>query len=343
MTYNKQVETIRALETVLKVLENLFFSLPIPEEIVQKYNYLKLNKYKNTTLYFTPINKSQYPTIGTVNDTPELFESQVKLYESILNTIIQQGESLLESTNRRLSLREYAIDINEAKAKMKEALRMNTQVGDKVSQMFYRAEIIQNKAINLIESFNNLINKQETTIRNLKNELEAQNEASNIKEGKLLAEIRILKDERNKIGDIVSLEVMKVRRDYDNLIERLKEQYNKELDQLNDREEKVYRGNMEEYVDKLERVVIAIRERLKTYYDIQRPLQVSWKEEDANTEIEEIMYTEFVLYCANKYESDNKYLAGRLSILEKGQLKDIPVPSPLIVDKVFLINNLATE
>ena len=60
-------ETIKPVESVLKTLENMFFTMPIPEEIAEKYNYLKESKYKVAGLTFTPVTKTQYPTIGSID------------------------------------------------------------------------------------------------------------------------------------------------------------------------------------------------------------------------------------------------------------------------------------
>eukprot|EP00826_Nyctotherus_ovalis_P028407 TRINITY_DN22447_c0_g1_i1.p1 TRINITY_DN22447_c0_g1~~TRINITY_DN22447_c0_g1_i1.p1 ORF type:complete len:303 (-),score=76.43 TRINITY_DN22447_c0_g1_i1:39-947(-) len=52
---------VGALQSVLKILESLFFSMPIPEEIVAKYNFLKETKYRAAGLDFSPITKAQVP------------------------------------------------------------------------------------------------------------------------------------------------------------------------------------------------------------------------------------------------------------------------------------------
>eukprot|EP00826_Nyctotherus_ovalis_P014433 TRINITY_DN14027_c0_g1_i1.p2 TRINITY_DN14027_c0_g1~~TRINITY_DN14027_c0_g1_i1.p2 ORF type:complete len:398 (-),score=101.80 TRINITY_DN14027_c0_g1_i1:1581-2774(-) len=380
--YDRQAESVRSVETVLKVLENLFFSLPISEEITQKYNYLKENKYRHAGLFFSPVTKAQYPSIGTKSDACDseqlqtlentftnILKSQIELYDSILNSIVEHGELLLESIKGSVrlssSFNNQSAYKGVAKDKVMEALReydqkkismqSNTRLratitlgynplSEMISQMLYKSELDKNKVLG--------------TMKALRNELEMQSESYRIKEGKLVAEMEILHNQISKLDDGIAAEVMKVRNDYDNLLAKLKEQHEQELlnlhhtiDDLRNQcsvitEEKSFqtgeqhKADIEDYMEKLEHVVIAMRERLKAYYEIQRPLQTSWKEEDADTEIEEILYTEFVLYCANKYEADGKWLNEQMEILEKEnkQLKEIAVASPQTLQKVrFLV------
>lgn len=378
--YDRQAESIRSIETVLRVLENLFFSLPISEEVARKYNYLKENKFRHAGLLFSPITKTQYPSIGTKSDVCDseqlqalekiftsILSSQVELYDSILNSIAGQGELLLESIKGPVklsgALNSQSTYTGMVKDKVMEALReynqkkismqSNTQLratntlgynplSEAVSQMLYKSELAKSKVL--------------STMKALRSELEMQGESYRIKEGKLVAEMEILHSQINKLGDGIGAEVMKVRNDYDSLLARLKEQHEQELlnlhhtiDELKGQcsvvtEEKSFqtseqhKKDVEDYMEKLEHVVIAMRERLKAYYEIQRPLQTSWKEEDADTEVEEILYTEFVLYCANKYEADGKWLNEQMEILEKEnkQLKEIAVASPQALQKVQL-------
>ena len=61
----EEVNQVKALESVISVLENLFFSMPIPEEIADKYNYLKEQRFTSVGLPYLTVTKSSYPSIGT--------------------------------------------------------------------------------------------------------------------------------------------------------------------------------------------------------------------------------------------------------------------------------------
>ena len=138
-------EEAKAVESVLKVIENLFFSMPIPDEIMDKYNYLKENKFKRAGLEFVPITKLQYPTIGTVpksgldfgksQDIEDIFcnlyDDQVTLFEAVFNYIAERGASLAEQSKNPMRSpysskshsTDYSITINELKAKIMRTLK----------------------------------------------------------------------------------------------------------------------------------------------------------------------------------------------------------------------------
>lgn len=48
---------------LLKILEELFFTLTIPEDLVFKYNILKENTMAELSLPFEPITTQQYPNL----------------------------------------------------------------------------------------------------------------------------------------------------------------------------------------------------------------------------------------------------------------------------------------
>ena len=52
------------LTNLIKTLENLLFAMPIPDDIVAKYNIIKESACKKALIEFTPITKKQYPAIG---------------------------------------------------------------------------------------------------------------------------------------------------------------------------------------------------------------------------------------------------------------------------------------
>jgi hypothetical protein len=55
----------QVLHSLLQILESLFFSMPIPDEIAKKYNFLKEQKYSKVGLTFTPITKTTHPMVGS--------------------------------------------------------------------------------------------------------------------------------------------------------------------------------------------------------------------------------------------------------------------------------------
>lgn len=106
-------EEAKAIENVLKILENMFFSMPIPEEILDKYNFLKESKYKRAGLEYAPIKKTQYPSIGAsqrpvsscsdMNKLIELedcfnsmFEDQFAFTEAIINLFIDRTGCIVD-------------------------------------------------------------------------------------------------------------------------------------------------------------------------------------------------------------------------------------------------------
>lgn len=106
-------EETRALENVLKVLETMFFSMPIPEDIVSKYNFLKEKNLKRVGLEFAPITRLQFPLIGSsqkptasISESNKLieleesyislYEDNFSLYESIISLFIDRSGDLIE-------------------------------------------------------------------------------------------------------------------------------------------------------------------------------------------------------------------------------------------------------
>jgi len=85
----KDTKEVQALQAVLKVIENLFFSMPIPEEIISKYNFLKEAKFKAAGLYFTPITKSQLPMRATNQSDKEITTLSIDIMETWIKAIQQ--------------------------------------------------------------------------------------------------------------------------------------------------------------------------------------------------------------------------------------------------------------
>ena len=61
---------------LLSVLENLFFSMKIPAEIVSKYNMLKESAFGQLGLSFTPVDENKYQKAsGLADSTPAALPS----------------------------------------------------------------------------------------------------------------------------------------------------------------------------------------------------------------------------------------------------------------------------
>ena len=55
----EESEDLSVLMSLLNVLENLFFSMKIPSEIVSKYNLLKESAFNQLNLPFSPIDDNR--------------------------------------------------------------------------------------------------------------------------------------------------------------------------------------------------------------------------------------------------------------------------------------------
>jgi len=398
-------EEIKSLESVLKVLENLFFSMPIPEEIAEKYNYLKEGKLKRVGLDYTPVTKLQYPSIGAVPKQAEntgklqdledsfaqIYDDQLSLFDNIFNYVIERGniiaDTLKNNTRPAFSTkpRDLANAINELKNKItrslkeyqiKKASMIPTEKSQSLklaelttkslpeigSQMLYKTELAQNRILSIFDTIEDISTKYEAQIKGLKNELEITVESAKVKEQNLMAEVELLRKQLSKLELNSRSEDIKNTRRYDDVVLRLKEEHIQEITRLKESNQKAIKElndlhlneikdlegkinqfkeedkkseELTEYVAKLENVMRTIREKLKVHYDKQRPLQTTWKDEDAKTDVEEILYTEFVLYCANKLGTDNKWLVERLAEfgkenekLKENLSKAISAPDP---------------
>ena len=70
----------KAIEGVLKTLETMFFAMPVPEEIVDKYNFLKESRYKTAGITFTPVISAKSPSSQSMaSKKPSLTESTLKV------------------------------------------------------------------------------------------------------------------------------------------------------------------------------------------------------------------------------------------------------------------------
>jgi hypothetical protein len=366
-------EEVESMEGVIKVLEAMLFSMPIPEEIAEKYNYLKQKKYTSAKLKFIPITKAQYPSIGTASKNNgkyqeledsfiNLFNDQTCLFEVVIKSILERGKSLMNPTkNSRYN--EGSDGVNDIKAKMlndlneynrkrasivgnsEKELRMtelftNTSIQEVATQVTYKTELMQSQLLTLLSSFEDYINKYERTIKDLQRELDLVNTSFRNKEAKFTSEIELLHTQLIRLEAHINAEKIKttqsnntlVREEFESEIAEVHEMYKKQIEDLKRHyitdlksiETSFLQGtneDMVDYIQKLEQVIRVINERLKSYYDIQRPLQSSWRDEDAGTDVKEVLYAAFVTYCANKYESDAKWLSERLQQCEKDNEK----------------------
>ena len=208
------------------------------------------------------------------------------------------------------------------------------------------------------------INKYENLIKNLKNELGSVNETYRTKEIKLLSELEIVRQQFSKLESNINSEgnrntqgfndiVMKLKNDHTNELNNLREEHQRKIHQLKlehlsslkDMESQILLSRSEDskttelngYISKLEFVIKEIRERLKAYYEMQKPLHEEWKGED-DINIEEVLYTEFIVYTANKYAGDNKWLTEKLAELQReNQNKSESEPSIQIFNEVIFI------
>eukprot|EP00826_Nyctotherus_ovalis_P046135 TRINITY_DN5180_c0_g1_i10.p1 TRINITY_DN5180_c0_g1~~TRINITY_DN5180_c0_g1_i10.p1 ORF type:complete len:458 (-),score=80.30 TRINITY_DN5180_c0_g1_i10:215-1471(-) len=394
-------EEAKSLEGVIKVLETMFFSMPISEEIADKYNYLKEKKYKATGLKFVPITKAQYPSIGTAGKSCSagkyqelenlfisLFSNQASLLETILKDIIDRGNQLVNLPKSPDRYSDYhSAGMNEIKAKIvnnindykhkrasimendEKGLKMSelfsgTLLQETVSQSIYKAELMHSQSLSFLDTLQDSISKHKSTVKGLNSELDLMNEAFRSKEAKFTSEIELLHKQLIRLEANINSEKIKASSQSDSIFMRkgldadslqLHESYKRQIEDLNRQhseelksmEMNLLLGRDEDkkakYVERLEYVVRSMHEKLKAYYDIQRPLQSAWKDEDADTHIEEIFYAAFAIYCANKYEADCKWLSQRLQQCDKDnkvlQERANYGPSAQLFNKVCFYSN----
>ena len=91
-----------AIQRVLDILESMFFSMPIPPEVVSKYNKLKEARFNSAGLQFTPITRSNKSFSKTKpideyskNRDNEVYciklvELYTKLFETMFNVTIEK-------------------------------------------------------------------------------------------------------------------------------------------------------------------------------------------------------------------------------------------------------------
>lgn len=97
---------VLALQGVLKILESLFFSMPIPEEVINKYNYLKEAKFRSVGLEFTPITKAQLSIrVGSSRESVNQLDKgisalSIEIMESWIKVIQQIKEGKNYTTPR---------------------------------------------------------------------------------------------------------------------------------------------------------------------------------------------------------------------------------------------------
>ncbi len=241
-------------------------------------------------------------------------------------------------------------------------------LADLASQFLYKLEGLQSKLALSLGGLEDSLVKLGDTAKSLRAELALLHETSRTKESNLMAEVDVLRKQLSKVEGEIRSEGLKANRRLEDTILQLKEEHrvqlgqiqeahHKALNELNDlrfAEQKALEtklmqasthGNkldeLNEYTTRLETVLRAMREKLKDFYDKQRPLQTSWKEEDSHTEVEEILYTEFVLHCASKLGNDNKWLVERLAefgkeneLLKDNLSKSLSLPNQDVIKEV---------
>ena len=241
-------------------------------------------------------------------------------------------------------------------------------LSDLASQFLYKIESFQGKLGQGMGSIEEALIKQGESLKLLKNELALLNESARAKESNLMSEVDGLRQQLAKAeGDLRAEDLKAVHRLEDTIaklkeehrleLARIQEGHRKSISELNDlrfSEQKALEtklmqaathgsklDELNEYTARLETVMRAMREKLKEFYDKQRPLQSSWKEEESRTEVEEILYTEFVLHCAAKLSNDNKWLVERLAefgkeneLLKENLAKSLTIPNQEIIKEV---------
>jgi len=91
---DSQSKQLKAVEGVLKTLEAMFFSMPIPEEIYTKYNFLKETRYKSAGIQFNPVPKKTNIQSKLKQDIPLNIPTE---FEDCFVTYTQAIQNLFES------------------------------------------------------------------------------------------------------------------------------------------------------------------------------------------------------------------------------------------------------
>jgi hypothetical protein len=71
LSYDSAADDTSVMHNLLNVLENLFFSMKIPSEIISKYNLLKENAFNQLNLPYIPQEEVKYCGVSpTASTTP---------------------------------------------------------------------------------------------------------------------------------------------------------------------------------------------------------------------------------------------------------------------------------
>ncbi len=236
------------------------------------------------------------------------------------------------------------------------------------SQMLYKTESVQNKLLSNLSIIEEGLAKYAETVRGMRSDLTTLGESAKIKEVSLMNELDLMRKQLAKVEGNMRDEDIRANKRYDEAIIRVKEEHMQEINRLRESHQKAIKElnelhyaeqkevesklvhvsadskkmeELNEYTARLENVMRSLREKLKEYYDKQRPLQTSWKDEDAHTDVEEVLYMEFALYSANKFGTDNKWLVERLAEfgkdnekLKESLSKAMTVPNPQFLKDV---------
>jgi len=238
------------------------------------------------------------------------------------------------------ALNEYEQKRSILHTNQSQTLRITELSPDAFSQGIYKIELSQNKILTIFDTIEDAINQYSASIKSLKAEISSINESNAIRERQLIAKTESLHQQVTRLENEIRNIETRAARQCDDLAKQLHNEYNQEINKLRGLHEKEIEilenehladkkiwekklvqvrnegqksDELCDYVGRLEEVIRAIRERLKAYYDYQRPLESTWKDEFANTEIQEILYTEFVIFSANKHAADNKRLIEQLA------------------------------
>jgi len=282
----KQTDSeIKALQSMLKTVETMFFSMPIPEEVVAKYNFLKESKFRQANLDFIPITKSQFPLIGTKSISTPTSEKQfinnfqdpslilcenisnfsLGILENWLNAITQFSEEITEIRMK---------DLTELKLKLSKNIKdfqisNNTRIQDNLSNFLIKTDQFQIKFMESLEKLHQNNLKLQTEKKSLKSE-----------NSMLLSNIKL---KEKQLFESHAEEIYEIQRD---------------LTSLKSRNE-VLEGTLKQ-----------INIKLKSFYDKYG------KNETLGIE-SELSLTDFIISYSIKLNNDNQWLVDNLAKFAK--------------------------
>ncbi len=289
----------RTLASMLKTAESLFFSMPIPEEIVAKYNYLKESKFKLSGIEFAPITRAQFPAIGTA--PPKSVASQdsasfdaamgvsVGLIEGLAAALAELVGKLRDQDAMSMKFWTPKM-LGEVKAKLQKMMREAGRYAsgtisrdDNVSQFLKTLDGLSNRCAEQMKEIGELCARQIETLRGLRNENALLQSNVSLKQNNVLAEAEMLKKKLDETAAEHQAEV-----------EGLNAKHSKEIAEL-----KTQVGKLDE-----------IKEKLREYRSNQ---DVSGAEADQD----ELGYAEFLMTQDTKLRTDNQWLVEQLAAFSR--------------------------